>query len=274
MSLEYFEIPTECPICGGRLEVVCEVDSEVLMCTNEACEGKLCNRLDHFAGKKGLDIKGLSKATLEKLIDWGWVTSIVDLYCLAKRRSEWIDKPGFGQKSVDNILEAIENSRQPRLDAFISAIGIPHIGKTLSKEIAKYFDDFNQFKTAAKEHWDFTQIDGIAYEKATEIWNFDYTIAELVDDFMYCYIKDEPAATDNLKNESICITGRLNKFANRDEFVKAIQDHGGKVVSGVSKNTTWLVTNTPDSGSAKNKAAQRLNIPIITEEEFINLYLS
>ena len=272
--IEYFEIPKICPICGGALEVVCEVDTEVLMCTNEACEGKLCNRLDHFAGKKGLDIKGLSKATLEKLIDWGWVTMPADLYTLHKRRNEWISKPGFGQKSVDNILEAIEASRKPKLDAFISAIGIPHIGKTLSKEIVKYFDDFNQFKTAAKERWDFTQIEGIAYEKASEIWNFDYSEAELVDNFMYCYIKDEPAAADNLKGESICVTGRLNKFKNRDELVEAIQNHGGKVVSGVSKNTTWLITNTPNSGSAKNAAAQRLNIPIITEEEFINLYLS
>lgn len=269
-----FKIPTECPICGGRLEVVCEVDTKVLMCTNEACEGKLCNRLDHFASKKGLDIKGLSKATLEKLIDWGWVNSITDIYNLKAKRNEWINKPGFGQKSVDNILEAIENSRNPKLESFISAIGIPHIGKTLSKEIAKYFDDFKQFMTAAKEHWDFTQIEGIAYEKAYEIWKFNYDEAEQVDFFMLGYETDKPAAADNLTGENICITGRLNKFSNREEFVKAVQDHGGKVTSSVSKNTSWLVTNTPNSGSTKNAAAQRLGIPIITEEEFINLYLS
>lgn len=269
-----FEIPTKCPVCGSPTEIVCEFDTEVLVCTNENCEGKLCNRLDHFAGKKGLDIKGLSKATLEKLIDWGWITMPADLYTLHERRNEWVNKPGFGAKSVDNILKAIEASRKPKLDAFISAIGIPHIGKTLSKEIVKYFDDFNQFKTAAKEHWDFTQIEGIAYEKASEIWNFNYSEAELVDNFIYCYIKDEPAAADNLKGESICVTGKLNKFKNRDEFAKAIQDRGGKIVSGVSKNTTWLVTNTPDSGTSKNVTAQRLGIPIITEEEFINMYLS
>ena len=269
-----FTIPTKCPICGGRLEVVCEVDSEVLMCTNDAWEGKLVNRLDHFCGKKGLDIKGLSKATLGKLVNWGWVDGFASLYCLHQYRDEWINKPGFGTKSVDNILTAIENSRKPKLDSFICALGIPHVGKTLSHELTKYFYDYKSFKMAAKDKWDFTEIDKVAYEKASAIWNFDFTEADLVDAFMFGYTVDEPAAADNLSGESICITGKLTHFKNRDEFTKAVQDRGGKVVSGVSKNTTWLVTNTPDSGTSKNVTAQKLGIPIITEEEFVNLYLS
>ena len=269
-----FTIPTECPICGGRLEAVCEVDTEVLMCTNDACEGKLVNRLDHFCGKKGLDIKGLSKVTLSKLVDWGWVDGFASLYCLHQYRDEWINKPGFGTKSVDNILTAIENSRKPKLESFICALGIPHVGKTLSHELTKYFYDYKSFKMAAKDKWDFTEIDKVAYEKASAIWNFDFTEADLVDAFMFGYTVDEPAAADNLSGESICITGKLTHFKNRDEFTKAVQDRGGKVVSGVSKNTTWLVTNTPDSGTSKNVTAQKLGIPIITEEEFVNLYLS
>ena len=270
-----FTIPTECPICGGRLEVVCEVDTEVLICTNDACEGKLVNRLDHFCGKKGLDIKGLSKATLGKLVDWGWVSTYVDLYTLYQKRNEWIDKPGFGVKSVDNILAAIEISRVPTLENFICALGIPHVGKTLSKELTKYFNIYEEFKNAAKNKWDFTQIDGVAYEKASAIWNFDFAEADLVNEFILGYIDDTPLFIDsNLEGEKICITGKLTHFKNRDEFTKAIQDRGGKVVSGVSKNTTWLVTNTPDSGTSKNVTAQKLGIPIITEEEFVNLYLS
>ena len=269
-----FTIPTECPICGGRLEVICDADTEVLMCTNDACEGKLVNRLDHFCGKKGLDIKGLSKATLSKLVDWGWVDSFASLYCLHQYRDEWIDKPGFGIKSVDNILTAIEDSRKPKLESFICAIGIPHVGKTLSHELTKYFCDYKSFKRAAKDKWDFTEIDKVAYEKASAIWNFDFTEADLVDAFMFGYTVDEPVAADNLSGESVCITGKLTHFKNRDEFTKAVKDRGGKVVSGVSKNTTWLVTNTPDSGTSKNVTAQKLGIPIITEEEFVNLYLS
>ena len=269
-----FTIPTECPICGGRLEVVCEVDTEVLMCANDACEGKLVNRLDHFCGKKGLDIKGLSKATLGKLVDWGWVSTYVDLYTLYQKRDEWIDKPGFGVKSVDNILAALELSRVPALENFICALGIPHVGKTLSKELTKYFNNYKDFKIAAKSGWDFTQIDGVAYEKATAIWNFDFTETDLVDAFMKGYQVENGPSSNILEGESICITGRLTQHKNRDELVKRITDRGGKVVSGVSKNTTWLINNDVNSTSSKNVTAQRLGIPIITEEEFINQFLS
>ena len=269
-----FTIPTECPICGGRLEVVCEVDSEMLICTNDACEGKAINKLEHFCSKKGLDIKGLSKATLGKLMDWGWVYNFCDLYCLKQHRNEWINKPGFGEKSVDNILAAIENSRKPKLESFICALGIPHVGKTLSHELTKYFYDYKSFKIAAKDKWDFTKIDKVAYEKATAIWNFDFTEADLVDAFMYNYEIDEPAAADNLSSTTVVITGKLLLHKNRDELIKRIIEHGGKVTGSVSKNTNILINNDVNSTSSKNISAQRLGIPIMTEEEFVNLYLS
>lgn len=266
-------MPNECPICGGRLEVVCEVDTEVLVCTNNACEGKLVNRLDHFCGKKGLDIKGLSKATLGKLVDWGWVSEPADLYKLVEYEIEWKEKPGFGEKSVDNILNSIENSRSPRLSDFISAIGIPMIGKTHSKELAKYFASYEEFRNAAQNKWGFSDLEGIGWEKASAIWNFDFAEADRVDAFMLGYESDEPAAADNLKDVNICITGRLEKFKNRSELQTAITSRGGKVVSSVSRNTHWLINNDVSSSSTKNTAAQRLGIPIITEEEFFNLFL-
>ena len=270
-----FTIPTECPICGGRLEVVCEVDSEMLICTNEACEGKAINKLEHFCSKKGLDIKGLSKATLGKLMDWGWVYNFCDLYCLKQYRNEWINKPGFGAKSVDNILAAIENSRKPKLESFICALGIPHVGTTLSRELVKYFDTYKDFKIAAKNGWDFTQIDKVGYEKASAIWNFDFTQADLVEAFMYGYETSEPAAADTtLDATTVVITGKLLLHKNRDELVKRITDHGGKVTGSVSKNTNILINNDVNSTSSKNVSAQRLGIPIMTEEEFVNLYLS
>lgn len=270
-----FTIPTECPICGGRLEVVCEVDTEVLMCTNDACEGKLVNRLDHFCGKKGLDIKGLSKATLGKLVDWGWVNEPADLFTLTKYTKEWLQKPGFGPKSVENIMIAIEASRIPKLSSFICALGIPHVGKTLSAELVKYFDSYEEFKQAAQTGWDFTQIDGAAYEKASAIWNFNFAEADKVDAFMLGYENDDPAAADsNLTSTTVVITGKLNNFKNRDELTKEITNRGGKVTSSVSKNTNILINNDVNSTSSKNVSAQRLGIPIMTEEEFINLYLS
>ena len=271
-----FTIPTECPVCGGRLEVVCEVDTEVLICTNDACEGKLVNRLDHFCGKKGLDIKGLSKATLGKLVDWGWVKEPADLLLLYQYKEEWCKKPGFGIKSVNNILTSIEDAfKKPRLENFICALGIPHIGKTLSKELTKYFNCYEDFRNAAQDKWDFTQIDGVAYEKASAIWNFDFAEANRVAVFILEYEADEPAAANsNLEATTVVITGKLNNFKNRDELAKEITNRGGKVTGSVSKNTSILINNDVNSTSSKNVSAQRLGIPIMTEEEFVNLYLS
>lgn len=273
--ISYIEIPEFCPVCRGKVKIQ-ESDSGVLnlFCINPNCSGKLINKLENFCGKKGLDIKGLSKATLSKLVDWGWVDSFASLYCLHQYRNEWINKPGFGIKSVDNILTAIENSRKPKLESFICALGIPHIGKTLSVQLVKKFNSYEEFKEAAIEKWDFTQLDGVAYEKASAIWNFDFTEADCVAEHMLGYEVTGGPSSNILEGESICITGRLTQHKNRDELVKRITDRGGKVVSGVSKNTTWLINNDVNSTSSKNVTAQRLGIPIITEEEFINQFLS
>lgn len=264
-------IPTECPICGGRLEVVCEVDTEVLMCTNDACEGKLVNRLDHFCGKKGLDIKGLSKATLGKLVDWGWVKEPADLYNYKEYVKEWMSKPGFGQKSVTNIIGGLELSKKPKLENFICALGIPHVGKTLSHELIKYFKTYEEFRDAAKNKWDFTQIDGVAYEKASAIWNFDFTEADRVAEFIEEYEVDESVAADSLEGLKFCITGRLSIISNRETLNKMIRDNGGTVVSGVSKNTNYLINNDINSNSTKNQQAKKLNIPIISEKDLLKM---
>ena len=137
----FINIPSVCPICGKPTAQRTDLTSTFLVCENPSCEGKLINRLDHFCGKKGLDIKGLSKATLEKLINWGWVSNYKDLFELKNYRAEWVKKPGFGAKSVDNILNAIESGRECELPAFIASLGIPLIGSTASKEIVKVFPD-------------------------------------------------------------------------------------------------------------------------------------
>ena len=272
---KYFEIPTVCPVCGGSLDIECDVNTEILKCNNPECPGQLVNRLDHFCGKKGLDIKGLSKATLGKLVEWGWVNEPADLYTLVNHRDEWVAKPGFGAKSVENILQAIEGSRSPMLENFISAIGIPMIGKSLSKEIVKHFFGYADFRAAARDKFDFTIIDKIAYEKCSSIWNFNFDEADRVDEYMLSYDRPKELiiAAQNLENEKIAITGTLTHFKNRNALIEAIESHGGKVVSSVTKNTTILVNNNPNSSSSKNVAAARLGIPIMTELEFINLYL-
>lgn len=274
--ISYIEIPEFCPICGDKVEIQ-ESDSGVLnlFCINPNCSGKLINKLENFCGKKGLDIKGLSKATLGKLVDWGWVKEPADLYRYKEYAYEWMKKPGFGQKSVTNIIGGLAITVKPKLENFICALGIPNVGKTLSHELVKYFKTYEEFRDAAKNKWDFTQIDGVAYEKASSIWNFDFTEADHVAEFMLGYEVDEPAAADtNLASTTVVITGKLNNFKNRDELAKEITNRGGKVTNSVSKNTNILINNDVNSTSSKNISAQRLGIPIMTEEEFINLYLS
>lgn len=267
-------LPQKCPVCGGMVKIVQKYDTKTLVCINTLCPGKLVNKLDHFAGKKGLDIKGLSKATLDKLIEWGWVNEPVDLYKLADHRDEWIQKTGFGVKSVDNILSAIEDSRHPTLDQFISSLGIPLIGKTVSKDLLDYIESYEDLKEKAISKWDFTKIDGFAYSKANAIWSFDFSEADRVREFMEFTVEEKPKVKATLDGAVVVITGRLNQFKNRAELQTAIINHGGKVVGSISKNTTYLINNDITSGSVKNISAKKLGVPILTEEEFSQKFLT
>lgn len=261
------EMPKLCPECGGETKVVTsESGVKQLICTNPACQAKLINQLDHFCGKKGMDIKGLSKATLEKLINWGWVNKITDIYSLNKYKKEWINKEGFGEKSVTNILQAIENSKICKLENFISALGIPLIGKTVAKEIVKYFTTWDDFISAVGDgQW--SALDGFGPEMEKALNSFDFSIAKEVEPYLTfekIVIKNEDIT---LKGLTFCVTGRLEKFQNRDAIKSYIEDLGGKVTGSVSGNTNYLINNDINSTSAKNKTAQKLGIPIITEEQ-------
>ena len=151
----YLELPTQCPVCGS--EDLKEVNG-VLYCNNPNCDGKLINRLDHFLGKKGLDIKGLSKKTLEKLVDWEWITCLEDIFTLKNHRDEWIKVSGFGVKSVNKILDAIEQGKHTDLYRVISAIGINNIGSTASIILADYFKTWEAFRKAVDDKFDFTYL--------------------------------------------------------------------------------------------------------------------
>ena len=269
-----FSIPTQCPICGGDLKLSCEVNTEVLRCDNPACEGKLINKLDHFCGKSGLDIKGLSKATLEKLIDWGWVNCFADLFKLKDYKANWKLKPGFGEASVHKLLDAIEQARTNSThEAFISAIGIPMIGKTMVKELVKNgVTTYNQLRNMVDDKFDFSQFSGFGYEKSDSLLRFNYREADMAYHEMFLVEpKAEEKKEQSLEGKSIVITGTLTHFKNRAELQKIIEAAGGKVVGSVSKNTSYLINNDIESTSSKNQTAKRLGVPIITEENFLKL---
>lgn len=274
--VEFFNYPRVCPICGSETVIHQENNSAFVKCDNEACAGKLINRLDHFCGKKGLDIKGLSKATLEKLIDWGWVSNIPSLFTLEHCRDEWVQKPGFGPKSVDKILNAIDFSRNNcELHQFICALGIPLIGSSASKELTKYYKTYENFRMAIDIGVQFWGYDNFGYEMHSAIVNFDYSEADaLVQSGVITFnsITEGTKQEKNLDGLTFVITGKLNHFKNRDAIKEKIESLGGKVTGSVSKNTNYLINNDKDSTSSKNKSAKTLGIPILSEEDFIQTF--
>ena len=273
--IDFINIPSVCPICGEPTAQKTDLFSTFLVCENPSCEGKLINKLDHFCGKKGLDIKGLSKATLEKLINWGWVSSYKDLFELKNHRAEWVKMSGFGVKSVDNILNAIESGRECDLPAFIASLGIPLIGSTASKEIVKVFPDWDSFMNAIESGYHFWDIPNFGFEMHSAITRFDYTEAKTLY-ANYLTINsievNSDEVRDSLADITVVITGKVNKYKNRDDLKAAIERRGGKVAGSISGKTSYLSNNHVNSTSSKNVSAKKLGVPIISEDDFIEMF--
>ena len=266
-----------CPICGGLTSIkTSDSGVDVLYCENEECPGKLVQRLDHFAGKKGLDIKGISRKTLEKLVDWGWIDGLADIFRLEEHRIEWISKDGFGAASVGKILDAINTVKgSVSLDSFISALGIPLIGRTIAKQIVEYYSTWEDFREAIGGDWEV--FEGFGPEISKAINKFDYTEADECAGMLNFEApkgqKEDLKAAPAIKDKVFVITGKLTsgQFKNRDELKIDIESLGGKVVSSVSSKTNYLINNDINSTSSKNKTAKELGVQIITEEDYIKL---
>ena len=268
------DYPEFCPVCQAVTAIQTSADGvENLICTNPQCEGKLINKLDHFCGKKGLDIKGLSEKTLEKLIDWEWVNDITDIPKLKEHRSEWINKSGFGQASVDKILKAIDDRlAEAPLHAFISGLGIPLVGTRVAKQICEYIETWAEFKELVEDiDFTFEKWNGFGYEMNKALKEFDYSKADAIVDYITFKPIEYQDKTIKLDNKIFVITGKLKNFKNRDELVSVIENAGGKVASSVTSKTNYLINNDVASTSAKNKKAKELNIPIITEEDLMEM---
>lgn len=262
-----------CPICGEPIEVEDNDGVITMWCSNSNCSGKLVNRLDHFCGTKGLDIKGLSKKTIEKLIDWGFVNGITDIFRLEQHKAEWVSKDGFGTASVDKILTRIdETGKCTKLESFISSLGIPLVGTRVSKEIVKYYPTWDEFRNAVGGKW--SDLEGFGPEMESAINNFNYSEAdEIVNAGMVAFAQEEsqpevaPAAT--IKGKTFVITGKLSR--KRDEIKAEIESLGGKVTGSVSSKTDYLICNDKNSTTGKSADAKRLGIKIISEEEYLDL---
>lgn len=265
-----------CPVCHGDVTIQTSADGvENYICLNPLCEGKLINRLDHYCGKKGLDIKGLSEATLEKLVNLGWLKNLKDIYSLENYRDEWIKQPGFGAKSVDKILAAINESKNTSAEAFISAIGIPLIGKSAAKELMKNFSSYEEFRSAVdNKDYHFYNLDNFGTEMDNSLKDFDYEEADEIHKILVFNEKTEDKPKDSsLEGNIFVITGSLKTYKNRTTLQNDIETRGGKVGNSITSKTSYLINNDIDSVSSKNQKAKSLGIPIISEQEFIEKFL-
>lgn len=269
-------IPETCPICNQPTQIIKENDSEVLICTNPNCKGKLLGKLSYAVSKKGFDIDGLSEATLQKFIDRGWLQCVEDIYHLPLYKDKISRMEGFGEKSTRKLMENIEKSKDITLDKFISALSIPLIGITASKDIAKFCNyDIEKFKLImGKSSYKFTKIEGFGDKMARSLfdWWSDNVeeFLELERHFRFKKIENN-INVDKLKGQNFVITGKLHHFTNRDALKEKIESLGGKVVGSISSNTSFLINNDVNSTSSKNNKAKKLNIPIVSEDDFIKM---
>lgn len=269
-------IPSNCPVCGSLTKIEKENNSEVLTCTNPNCKGKLLGKLCHAVSKKALNIDGLSEATLQKFIDRGWLQCVEDIYHLPLYQDKISRMEGFGTKSTKKLVENIEKSKDITLDKFISALSIPLIGTTVSKDIAKFCDyDIEKFKLImGKSPYKFTKMEGFGDKMARSLfdWWSDNVkeFLELERHFRFKKIENN-INVDKLKGQNFVITGKLHHFANRDALKEKIESLGGRVVGSISSNTSFLINNDVNSTSSKNNKAKKLNIPIISEDDFIKM---
>ena len=271
-----FNIPDKCPICGQPTRIVKDNDSEVLMCENPDCNGKLLGKLVHAASRNALDIENLSESTIEKFINFGWLNSIQDIYHLSDHENEMKTLDGFGKKSVEKLLSSIEKSRNTTLDRFIYSLSIPLIGKSASKDISKLcednFDNLIGLMKSSPEK--LLSIDGFGVTMMNSIakWWYENSlwVYELSKEFTFEKSQSVPNEVSNiLEGKTFVVTGSVNHYKNRDELKADIVAHGGRVVGSVSSKTSYLINNDINSTSSKNQKAKSLNISIISEEQFL-----
>lgn len=263
-----------CPVCGHKTKIICNNNTEFLVCPNEDCKGKLLEKLSHFVSKNAMNIKGLSDATLNKFIEHNLVNSFIDIYKLNYHYNDILKIDGFNYKSVNNLMKSIGNSTCVTLDRFIFALGIPMVGKSTSKDIAEHCDySYNKFLNNINNNYRWSNVDNIGYAVEDSIQHyFKNNLINVKELSTYInFIAPIKSYNKILNNKIFVITGTLNLYKNREELQNDIELHGGKVVNSISKKVSFLINNNINSNSSKNKKAKELNIDIITENDFLEM---
>lgn len=270
------EIPKQCPVCKRETVIRQENDVKYLYCINEDCLAKKTKALTHFVSRDAMNIEGISEATLEKLIHRGFIHTLADIFRLDQYKDEIIEMEGMGKRSYEKLKASIEKAKVVTLPKFIYSLGILNIGLSTAKLICKEFDDdFDKMCHAKKE--DLVAIDGIGEVIADTF--IQYFAKEenmrLVKDLLSIITIDtsqkEVEGGMIFEGKQFVITGSVEHFANRNEMKAWIEERGGKVTGSVTSKTTYLINNDTESTSSKNKKARELNIPILSEEELLQM---
>ena len=264
-----------CPACGGETVVKEENGVKSLYCSNEFCSAKKLKLFGHFVSRDAMNIDGMSEATLNKMIEQELLTELPDLYRLKEEKEAIVAMEGFGEKSYDNLVKSIEKSRNVLLPNFIYALGILNVGLSNAKLICRHFhSDWESIKNADVE--ELITIDGIGQVIAESIVHYfanehNQKILSKLEEIITFEKMEESSKEAIFDGVTFVITGAVHHFKNRKEVKAKVEELGGKVTGSVTSKTDYLINNDKNSSSSKNKKAKELGIPIITEEQFIDM---
>lgn len=268
------KVPDTCPACGSHASIKQDNESKVLLCTNPDCQIKHIKQYALMASRDALNIDGLSESTLEKFLSKGFIKNDSDIFKLDRYKDEIVNMEGFGKRSYEKLMAALEEAKHTNVARFLYSLGINGIGSANAKMIAKYFDnDIDKIITAGKD--ELLEIEGIGEVLANSIVDFfkDSKNIENVKSLREVLIfeAEESTGSDSFAGKVFVITGSLEHFTNRNELKELIEKNGGKVSGSVSSKTNFLINNDTASNSSKNKKAKELGVEIISEEDFLKL---
>ena len=274
-----FEIPKICPVCGAPTEIRISEKSKTktLHCTNPDCSAKHVKKFTRFVSKSGMDIDGLSIQTMLRFMNEGFISDFADIYHLSEHAEVIRNLDGFGEKSCDNMMRAIEKSRRVHPVNFIYAICIPMFGLDAGKKIVSAIG-FDGFLKRLKDGTGFEDIEGIGPEKSGSAMDWyanpknQQSLDALLKEIVIEKVDLKPEAGGKCEGLTFVITGDVHHFKNRDEFKGYVEKTGGKVTGSVTSKTNYLVNNDVNSTSSKNRKAKELSVPIISEDEFVERF--
>ena len=268
------EIPKECPVCKKPTKISMENNTKTLYCMNPKCQAKHVKSFSLFASRDAMNIEGLSEATLEKFIINGYVKDFTDIFHLDRYEAETKTMEGFGEKSYENLRKRIENARKTTLPRLIYSLGIPNIGISNAKMICRALGEDPKRVIRATEE-ELSAISGVGgviagtfveyFKDTAHVDVFDRLLKEVE------LTKETSEEDQKFAGVNFVITGSVEHFVNRAQVKEEIEKRGGKVTGSVTSKTNYLINNDTGSGTAKNKKARELGIPIISEEDFLQM---